>query len=466
MRTSADSFRASALHRRQPFQKQNGGLMSIVTELNRVFSCATTPAAERIRSSGHFEIDDIPLLHESFVKYNFAPGTSWDDLRGTFLTLPSWYHHGLDPMSDAYAAQQRRLWCAVAGVDRDYNAEIDEENTESHTDPVRFPSYFIRRDPGVVVEAAHHTLAMGVMLMNSNLKPGQWALEYGAGFGLTALHLARIGVNVDTVDISPKFCRHVQDQADFYGVPLRPHQGQFGWNPRGDEKYDFIWFYECFHHCLEFRQVVHQLKRHLAPNGKLILAGEPILRREAPVVPYPWGLRVESDVVAIVREKHWFELGFSEDFLVTLFTRAGFAAERVECAGAPYGEGYAFMHRGDRIQMASHWMPLHEDATWFEREPNGRWSRGDSWLTVDETETYSLLEIDMSNCHAREQQLDIAYGAVRLQVQFAAGERRSVRLNCEAKAPKLNFWCETFRPPAESGDPRSLGVLLHEVRYL
>ena len=434
--------------------------------VSQFFTTAPMSDADRIRSTGRFEISDIPLLHESFRRDNFAPGTIWDSFRGTFLTMPPWFRHDLDPLSDSYAAQQRRLWCAVAGVEREYNAEIDEENTESHTDPVRFPSYFIRRDAQAVIEAANHTLAMGVILMNSNVRPGQWALEYGSGFGQTALHLARLGVNVDTVDISHKFCRHVQSQADFFGVPLFPHHGAFGWNPRGGEhQYDFIWFYECFHHCVDFQSVVHRLKRHLAPAGKLLLAGEPILKREAPVVPYPWGLRVESDVVAIVREKHWFELGFTEGFLVSLFTRAGFSAERVVCPGAPYGEGYAFKHRAECVVMASQWLPTEEDATWFQPEPAGRWTRATSLLTLDETDSFGGLELDVSNCHAREQRLDVRWGATEFQVSFAPGERKSIKVSAALKAPTLQLSSEVFPAPPESGDPRLLGVFVHEVRY-
>ena len=115
--------------------------------------------------------------------------------------------------------------------------------------------------------------------------------------------------------------------------------------------------------------------------------------------------------------------------------------------------------------MAAQWLPFHEDATWFGHEPNGRWTRGDSRLTVDETESYSQLELEMSNCHARQQLLDIELGATRSRVEFAPGERKTVTLNCEGKAPTLRFRSETFAAAAGSGDPRLLGVLVHEVRY-
>src|SRR5579862_1154084 len=211
-------------------------------------------AAQRIKTTGHFEIADIDLLRITFEQYDFTPGTPWDDFKHSILVMPDWFRFDLDPMSGAYEMQQRQLWRLIAGLDRDYDPDIDEhEMTFPPMDVVRSPGHYMRRDPLVVNVVANHLLATGMIMMNSALKPGDWALEYGAGFAHTALHLARLGVNVDTVDISEVLCGHVQTQAEFFKVPLSPFKGRFGWNPRGDKKYDFVWFYESFHHCVDFK---------------------------------------------------------------------------------------------------------------------------------------------------------------------------------------------------------------------
>jgi hypothetical protein len=89
-------------------------------------------------------------------------------------------------------------------------------------------------------------------------------------------------------------------------------------------------------------QVVPQLAHHLAEGGRVILGGEPIVEREYAAVPYPWGLRLHSEVAAVVRKHRWFELGFSEAFLFELFKRSGFKSVRIECEPSIFGRLYAF----------------------------------------------------------------------------------------------------------------------------
>ena len=56
-------------------------------------------AAERIKATGRFEIEDIELLRRTFEQFDFTPGTPWDDFRNSFFSLPEWFHFGLDPLS-------------------------------------------------------------------------------------------------------------------------------------------------------------------------------------------------------------------------------------------------------------------------------------------------------------------------------------------------------------------------------
>jgi len=295
------------------------------------------------QSRRYFDASEIDRICEIYFTEGSGPGTSWDALREAHMRLPGWFRTGLDPLCADYAAQQQRLWQLIAGVDRPYAPEIDEkEHSWGDIDPVRTPGYFVRRDPGAIASASDHIIATGMILRHSGLKAGDWALEYGAGFGQTALALARLGVNVDTVDISATFCRYVQQQADFFQVPLHPFEGRFGHNPRPARRYDLIWFYESFHHCLDFPEVVRQLGEHLAEGGRVILGGEPIVEKEYDAVPYPWGVRLHSEVVAVVRKQRWFELGFSEAFLRELFAAAGFNGRRIDCEPTLFGRLYVF----------------------------------------------------------------------------------------------------------------------------
>ena len=300
-----------------------------------------------------FRSEDIGWVCETYFNNGSVPGGSWDALRDAHMELPSWFRQGLDPFGEAYAEQQHRLWQLISGVDRQYEPDVDEkEHSWGDIDPVRMPGYFVRRDPLAVSSASDHVIAAGMFLKHCGLKPGDWALEYGAGFGQTALALARLGVNVDTVDISPTFCDFVSRQAKFFQVPLTAFPGRFGINPRPGQKYQVIWFYESFHHCLDFQAVVRQLGEHLAEGGRVILGGEPIVENEYAAVPYPWGVRLHSEVVAVVRKQHWFELGFSERFLYELFSKAGYSATRIDCEPSLFGRLYVFERRPAQIDVA------------------------------------------------------------------------------------------------------------------
>jgi len=296
-----------------------------------------------VRPGVYFNLEEVDELLRVY-REGGAQGAAWKPYEHAHMRLPDWFKSGLDPWSPEYAAQQHRLWAAIAAVDgRPYDAAIDEADFGwEGADPILQPGFYQRRDALAVDSAADHVLATGMLLKHSGLKPGDWALEYGAGFAQSALALARLGVNVDTIDVSPRFCDFVNRQAEHFQVPLQGFHGQFGDAPRTAQRYRLIWFYEAFHHCVDFMRVVPRLTELLEDGGRVILAGEPIVEQEYAAVPYPWGVRLHSEVAVVMRQTRWFELGFSEAFLFELFRRAGFAGRRVDCAPSLFGRLYVF----------------------------------------------------------------------------------------------------------------------------
>lgn len=286
------------------------------------------------------EIDDLVRI---YTTQGSVEGGPWDPYRHAHMVLPDWFRSGLDPWSTEYARQQHRLWSLIAGVDDHYDPERDEKEFGwAGVDVIRAPGYYMRRDRQAIVAASDHVLATGMLLRHCGLKAGDLALEYGAGFGQSALALARMGVEVDTVDISATFCDFVRQQGEHFQVPLRAHRERFGFNPRPGQKYQLIWFYESFHHCVDFMEMVPRIVGHLADGGRIVLGGEPIVEAEYAAVPYPWGVRLHSEVAAVMRQTHWFELGFSETFLYELFARSDLVGRRVDCEPSLYGRLYIF----------------------------------------------------------------------------------------------------------------------------
>ena len=426
--------------------------------------------AARIRARGRFSVEDIELIARTISEHDIVQGSPWDDLREANLELPDWFRPGLDPDSEEYARQQHALWRLLSGRERDYSPDLDEmEAPLGLVDAVRRPGYYLRRDREAVRLAADQIIATGMILKHSGVHPGDRVLEYGAGFGQTALALARLGVAVDTVDISRAFCEYVTAQAQFFEVPLSAFQGHFGCNPRVDARYNLILFYESFHHCAEFRRVIRQIKHHLAPGGRVLLVGEPILRSPGRYLPYPWGLRLDAEPVAQVRRFGWLELGFTEEYLLRLFTDAGFLARRIDCEPSVLGTGYIFEPRTDTLELAQLWFPDDVEAGWNNPEGHGRWTRAHARVPLDTSDTFRVLEIDAQNHHPVAQTVAFEYGDTRVTVRFRSGERRTVRLDATRKAPELSMRTRTIVPAKRlilrAPDRRSLGILVRSIRY-
>lgn len=426
--------------------------------------------AERIRITGQYSLDDVDLIVRTISTHDVVYGSPWDAFRMAAMQLPSWFRGGLDPHSQEYADQQYKLWSLVTRHERPYMPEMDEKEAPLlDVDAIRRPACYMRRDSEAVRLAADQIIATGMILKHSGVKPGARALEYGAGFGQASLALARLGVLVDTVDISQTFCRFVREQADFFQASLTAFEGRFGWNPRGNQKYDLIFFYEAFHHCADFRSVVHDLKRHLAPDGRVLLVGEPISRTENPYLPYPWGLRLDAEPIAQVRRFGWLELGFTEEFLIRLFTDAGFVAERVECAPSVNGSGYIFRHRGTKLLLSEQWFPDDLSVGWNNPEQHGRWTKAEAQLLLDTTDNFRTLEIDAQNHHPFMQAVEFEYGSSVTTVRFRTGQRKTVVIDAARKAPRLTIRTQVHVPVQDylfrSKDTRQLGILIRGVTY-
>jgi SAM-dependent methyltransferase len=426
--------------------------------------------AERVRATGQFCVHDIDALVECAERYQLHRDTPWDDFDRAHLILPEWFRPGLDPLTAEYASQQQRLWSLITGLDRPYTAEIDEQDAPlGEVDAIRRPGYYIRRDPHSVTEASEHVIATGMILKHCGLEPGDTALEYGAGFGPVALTLARLGIVVDTVDISKTFCGYVQQQADFFQVPLTPFLGQFGWNPRPGHRYRLIFFFQAFHHCADFLNVIRSLKAHLADDGRILLVGEPLMSCADPYVPYPWGLKLDAVSVAQMRRYHWFEMGFTEEFLVRVFANAGFLAQRFKGPPESWCDIYQFEHRTNRIELSKSSLP--EWLGWHLPEAAGRWTTARSRLLVDSGADFGKLVLKATNHHPFTQTVEIEYGRLRLTEPFRAGQSKEIVIPALEKGAEVLIQTTAYVPAKDyprrrrMPDPRALGLFVHSLSY-
>ncbi len=242
------------------------------------------------------------------------------------------------PLSIEYRQCVLKLYEAISGR-VGYQPEQNEQANLSIEDALLHPWPFQSQSAEIVgsyfMGVAHLTRVLGAYDCKK-------VFEYGTGWGHTALLMARAGIDITACDIEPVFLEKLAAEAAKDGIPLKTFLGRFGDLP-DQETFDAFVFYECFHHCLDFIDVVPKLRSRLNPKGKILLGGEPMLADGEP----PWGLRTDGHALWAIRTHGWMELGFREDFLKGFFDLHGFDCTTHPCeASGNSGFIYTF-HRRD-----------------------------------------------------------------------------------------------------------------------
>ena len=381
---------------------------------------------------------------------------------GQYLALPSWLDPSLDPDSSAFRKQQMRLWSEITGR-LEYQAEVNEDTPEiASLEAFRSPAFYATGDAR---EAGMHLLAMGHLLLRSGVTAGCSVLEYGAGFGQNALAFARLGAKVDTVDIGEGFCSAVRHQAERFDVALTPHRQHFGFNPAGEDfAYDLVLFYEAFHHCLNFKRVIPQLRRLLKPGGRVLMAGEPISRSPEPWLPYPWGIRLDWSNVAVMRHRGWMELGFREDYLVRQFADAGMSWNFFGDPNARTAQVYEFMPAFGSMELAKCGLTNLEKTGWHGAEAEGRWTSEHAELIIPARQ--GRLAVELFNPHPMVRDVKLALGGKTETLTLKPNDRRSVEFVQSAAEPGLSLTLDSNTAAGSPIDPRMLGIFVERVRWL
>lgn len=270
------------------------------------------------------EIDRLrALMDRSF--------SQWMRARATFTYYEDVAALPPDPLSDAYRDAQLALYCEISGrpAYEPWTAEPVAIDVASGGDPSPFP--FSSGDGELI---GGHLVAMGhIMQALWQSKPGtrHTLLEYGCGSGFTTMFLAASGFRVTAVDINADALAVVDMMSDSRKLGIRTHCGEFGDVPVEGERYDVIFFYEAFHHCLDFVPVLRRLREHLADDGIMMFAGEAIYT----TFQKPWGLRVDGASLWEIRTRGWLELGFREDFFIGVLAQTGWSCDKLRFAGSP-----------------------------------------------------------------------------------------------------------------------------------
>ena len=161
------------------------------------------------RMAAWFEPADIDRVTESF----FARGIAVGPRLGLAARRASAPTGLVPPWPRSLRRRVRRTAASSVAADRWGRSTLRRGDRRKgdpwgDVDPIRSPGYFVRRDAAAIDSASDHVIATGMLLSIAGLG-GRLGARIRRGFGQTALALARLGVNVDTIDISSTFCDFV-----------------------------------------------------------------------------------------------------------------------------------------------------------------------------------------------------------------------------------------------------------------
>ena len=247
----------------------------------------------------------------------------WLQMGQTFFFHEDLSNNDKDPYSERYKQQQLDLYLSLSKRSsyESTDAEVIKLKIEEHIDPFPYPC-----SSGDLDHIGNHLLQIGYIYKSLSLKKGDSVLEYGPGGGFTTTLLSASGIDMTAVDINPYCVKIIERIAKDRGLKVSTMVGEFGDVPDPDKKFDAILFYESFHHCINFNQVMKKFYDYTKKDGKILFAGEPVYKD----FPKPWGLRLDGQSLYEIINKGWLELGFNEDFFYEMLDKYGWKVEKRE----------------------------------------------------------------------------------------------------------------------------------------
>lgn len=237
-----------------------------------------------------------------------------------------------DPFSPEYAADIHRLLEHIAGQDIGAAKEgfpIDQDHLALHQFPYGGSPHL----------AGRFMIAYGFILDRMGLPPGARILEVGSGFGSLTYHLARMGYHVTCLEANQGFLDltlRITRECPGKVVGICHDANTYEY----PGPYDAVIFFESLHHLIDHAEVLRRIRKSLSPDGRLIIAGEPILDQADMTLPFPWGPRLEGESLRAIRRWGWTELGFTRQYFHDLLGHCGFNWERDGVSGNPWAQMY------------------------------------------------------------------------------------------------------------------------------
>ena len=188
------------------------------------------------------------------------------------------------------------------------------------------------RDPNVI---GPFLMTFGWLIREMAIPANGRILEIGAGLGSLTWLMARSGYDVTAVEINESNCEVIRQTASHLVRPVTVISQDIS-KVEPHDLFDCILFFEAFHHMLDHADLLARCKSWLAPGGKIVFAGEPIVDDFA----YPWGLNLAGEGLRAIALWGWLELVYSRPYFEDLLARTGLTFERKELQGVHWANAY------------------------------------------------------------------------------------------------------------------------------
>ena len=362
----------------------------------------------------------------------------------------------LDPFSQEYMDLQIQVYRELSG--REVNQQENEQTDFTLEDHVNTSNAYGLRQPSEFV-SHYQRLSNGIALAKLPVTPK--VLDLGCGWGLSSEFLALLGCDVTAIDINPNFVQLVQQRARRLGYEIDAQVGTFESFDTGENVYDAVLFYECFHHAIAPWEVLENLRSKLKVDGKVILAGEPIQDTDWPM----WGLRLDPLSVYCIRKFGWFESGWSFEFLQAMFANTGFSIEH------SYDESPNVGHTVVATLNARLLSPgkiADKHLTGWEKEGTLLVSMGNSKISSfrelfsPELKNITLI---LMNYGVKVLPLEIQFSASVSEKHSLEPGRNSITIELGKVSQDLVFSCEAWIPDSvlHNGDKRSIAFHFESI---
>ncbi|GAB4200071.1 MAG: hypothetical protein OHK0022_20830 [Roseiflexaceae bacterium] len=385
----------------------------------------------------------------------------------SFVDYVNSYHYPLersnaDPFSPEYRAWVIREYLSVAELDH-YDPE---QNESARLDSVplatsqQFP--YSTKDPVVV---GNYLAGIAMVMRALSLPAGSKLIEYGAGWGHLAMMLGESGFDVTCIDIEPVFVDLINARGKAAGVAVRAERGAFGTIPAGMTSADGVLFMEAFHHSLDHLAVVKQIYSLLRPGGEFILGAECIY----PWFDCPWGIRPDGHAIWAVNKLKWMELGFSENYFVTMLMRNGFIVSKtlVEALG-PMGLVYKGVKLTPSQTAQPGFLPPESRATWAPgAETDILFAGKGSHMPLADLAGCSEVTVSLTNYLPVTLRVEATVGGDRRSLSLKHNQQASLIFRLRAGSGPLSIRSDTACPQklGLNDDTRELGAVLTGLVY-